>query len=277
MVGAHGPVLGRDRGALDQGQEVALHALAADIRPLAPFAGGDLVDLVEEDDAVLLDRLDRLAPDALLVEQPIALLGHQHVVALGDPYFLAFGLLPEGLAQHVAEIDHAHLGAGHAGDLEGRQAGAGVLDLELDLPVGELPVAQAAAEGLAGVLAGILADQGVEHALLGCELGLGLDLLAQALAGQLQRDLDEVTDDALDVSADIADLGELRRFDLEEGRVRQLGEAPRDLGLAAARGGRSSGCSSAGPPRARPRRAADVASGCARRWRPRAWRRPGRR
>ena len=46
------------------------------------------------------------------------------------------------------------------------------------------------------------------------------------------RDLDEVAHDLLDVAADIADLGELGRLDLEERRAGELGEAARDLGLA---------------------------------------------
>ena len=76
------------------------------------------------------------------------------------------------------------------------------------------------------------ADQRVEHALLGGELGLGLDLLAQPLARHADRDLDQVAHDLLDVAADIADLGELGRLDLEERRLRQLGQPARDLGLA---------------------------------------------
>src|SRR5206468_10892766 len=44
-------VFGRDRRSLDQRQEVALHALAAD-RSAAHVADRDLVDLVDEDDSV---------------------------------------------------------------------------------------------------------------------------------------------------------------------------------------------------------------------------------
>src|SRR3546814_14203181 len=46
---------------------------------------------------------------------------------------------------------------------------------------------------------------------------------------------DQVARDLLDVAADIADLGELRRLDLDEGGVGQLGQAARNLCLAAAR------------------------------------------
>jgi hypothetical protein len=99
-----------------------------------------------------------------------------------------------------------------------------------------------------------------------------LRALDQAIA-----DLDEIADDLLDVAPDIADLGELGRLDLQERRAGELGEAARDLGLAAAgradhqdvlrhhllahRGGR----------------AAAAASGCAARSPRRAWRPPGRR
>ena len=51
---------------------------------------------------------------------------------------------------------------------------------------------------------------------------------------QLERDLDQVAHDALDVAADIADLGELGRLDLEERRLGEPGQPARDLGLAAA-------------------------------------------
>ena len=57
-----GPYLVRDRGALDQRQQIALHALAADIGAAGLGAGADLVDLVDEDDAVLLHRVKRRAP-----------------------------------------------------------------------------------------------------------------------------------------------------------------------------------------------------------------------
>ena len=52
VVGLHRPVLGVDRGALDQRQQVALDALARDVGTAAVLARADLVDLVEEDDAL---------------------------------------------------------------------------------------------------------------------------------------------------------------------------------------------------------------------------------
>ena len=83
---------------------------------------------------------------------------------------------------------------------------------------------------VAGVEPG--ADQGVEHALLGVLLGPRLHLLALGLAHQADADLDQVADDGFDVAADVADLGELGRLDLQERRTGQPRQTARDLGLA---------------------------------------------
>ena len=70
------------------------------------------------------------------------------------------------------------------------------------------------------------------HALLGGLLRRGLHVLALLLARQRDGDLDQVAHDLLDVAADIADLGELGRLDLEERRAGELGEPAGDFGLA---------------------------------------------
>ena len=61
VVGLDHAVLGVDRRAFDQRQQVALHALARDVGAAGDFRrDGDLVDLVDEDDAVLLGVGERL-------------------------------------------------------------------------------------------------------------------------------------------------------------------------------------------------------------------------
>ena len=58
MVGFDRPVLGVDGRPLDDRQQVALDALARDVGPAAgALVAGDLVDLVDEDDARLLGQV----------------------------------------------------------------------------------------------------------------------------------------------------------------------------------------------------------------------------
>ena len=52
------------------------------------------------------------------------------------------------------------------------------------------------------------------------------------LAHHVHRQLDQIADHRLDVAPDVADLGELRRLDLDERRLRESRQPPRDLGLA---------------------------------------------
>ena len=78
--------------------------------------------------------------------------------------------------------------------------------------------------------------QDVEHAVFGGVLGARALALHLRLALLLDGAVDEVADDRVDVLADVADLGELGRLDLDERRVGEPRQAPRDLGLADAGG-----------------------------------------
>jgi hypothetical protein len=106
------------------------------------------------------------------------------------------------------------------------------LRLDLDFLVVEFAGAQFPAKRIPRRGAGIGADQGIEHAILGGELRARLDVLALALAGLRDRDFDQIANDLLDIAADVADLGKLRGFDLDERRAGELCQPPRDLGLA---------------------------------------------
>ena len=63
-----------------------------------------------------------------------------------------------------------------------------------------------------------------------------MKLRPQLRARDVHGVVDQVLDDLIHVAAVEAHLRELRRFHLDERRVRDLREAPRDLGLAAPRG-----------------------------------------
>src|SRR3546814_5516487 len=70
VVGLDRAVLGADGAALDQRQQIALHAFARDIRAAGVLAAlADLVDLVDEDDAVFFGVADRLGADRLRSEE----------------------------------------------------------------------------------------------------------------------------------------------------------------------------------------------------------------
>lgn len=124
----------------------------------------------------------------------------------------------------------------------------GIGDLDLDFFVVELALAQALAEGLARAVAFLrcvgrgavarleaevarLRQQDVEHAVFRCVFGACAHLGHFGQAGLLDADVDQVADDGVHVAAHVTDFGELGRFDLDERRIGQLGQATGDLGF----------------------------------------------
>ncbi len=80
-----GPYLVFTVRAFDDGQDVPLHALARHVRGRCRAAPGHLVDLVEEDDAVLLGAVDGLGIDAVHVDEVLLLLGDEYAPRLARP------------------------------------------------------------------------------------------------------------------------------------------------------------------------------------------------
>ena len=243
VIGPHHAVLGVDGRAFDDRQDVALHAFAADFRPVAAFAAGDLVDLVDEDDAGLLDALDRGVGDRVHVDQLLLFFGQQPLARFGHGDAAALRAALEQSRHHVAQVDADFFHRRSGDQLDRRERF--LLDVDFDHAIVELAVAQLLAHPLARA-AHLVADaarifvrrrrprrqQQIEQPLLGIELRLGAHFFDALFAHHVDGELDQIADHRLDVAADVADFGELRRFDLDERRMRQLREPPRDLGLA---------------------------------------------
>ena len=79
-------------------------------------------------------------------------------------------------------------------------------------------------------------QQYIQDALLGLVFGAVSHLACLLFARLLDRGFHQVADDRIHVLADVSDLGELGGLDFDEGRIRELGQPPRDLGLAHAGG-----------------------------------------
>ena len=283
--------------ALDDRQQVALHALARDVGAAGGLAAGDLVDLVDEDDARLLDAADRLVRDLLHVDQLARPLpasssssasGTVHAAASWSSW--AGGWRSRSL--HVA----TPISSMPCGVSTSTIGGGLCADLELDLAVVELALAQHAAQLLARARVRIAARR---RRRLRCRQRGGprrgggsrrssrrssaasrariATFARLLLAHHLDGELDQVADHRLDVAADVADLGELRRLDLDERRLRQLGQPARDLGLADAGRADHDDVLRRDLVAQLGRDVAGGASGCAARSRRRAWRRAGRR
>ena len=70
-------------------------------------------------------------------------------------------------------------------------------------------------------------------------MGPDFDFLLFFLLHHVNGQIRQIADDRLHVAADVADFGKFGGFDFDERRLRQFGEAARDLGLTDTRSGRS--------------------------------------
>ena len=77
-----------------------------------------------------------------------------------------------------------------------------------------------------------LRDQRVEDAVFRAILGLRFHLRFCLIAHHLHGRIGQIAHDLLDILADVADFRELGRLDLDERRVGQIRETPRDFGFA---------------------------------------------
>src|SRR6185295_13302859 len=222
--------------ALHQRQQVALHALARHVRAVDLGTARDLVDLVQEHDAVLLRIGHCTGLELVVVHQAPRLFLDDELHRLADLHAPQALAAAAEVGEHSLNLRGELLHAGRREDLHLRLRRG---HLDVDLLVVELAFAQFFPELLARdafFLGPFEAHQHVEDAVLGRVLGARAHALDRLIPRLLDADLDQVAHDGVDVAADVADLGELGRLDLDERRVGEPREAPRDLGLAHAGG-----------------------------------------
>ena len=231
VVGLHRAVLGGDGGAFDQRQQVALHAFAAD-RAAAHVAETAILSISSRNTMPLASALASATRATsswsmrFSASSSTSLSHASGTLSLRRLRFwrpIALPIISDRLIIPTLPPP------GMSNGIDGR-----VLDLDLDLDLVHRVLDDALAEALAGRLAGVLADQRLEQPVHRRLAGGLAHRLAAAVLLEPDRFLGEVAGDLLDVAADVADLGELGRLDLDERRVGELGQPPADLGLAAA-------------------------------------------
>ena len=241
VVRLHAAVLGGNGGAFDQRQQIALHAFSRDAAVARVIAHGDLVDLVDEDDAGLFGDFNRLAADLLFIDKARGFFVAQQLEGGLDGQATGLRLAAVHVREHALELAGHFLETGRGHDLDARD---GIGHLDLDLAIIQFAFAQFLAEDLPGGRIGALLvrravlnaagrrQQGVEDAVLGGVLGDMLHFAHLFFAQHLHRHVDQVANDGVHIAAHIANLRELGGLDLDEGRIGESGQTARDLGLA---------------------------------------------
>ena len=154
VVGSHHAVARVNGRTFDDGKNIALHAFARDIRTVSALAPGDLVDLVEEDDARLFHPVHRDALHLVHIDQALLLFLDQVLHRVADLHLPLLGLLAEDVRQHVLDVDAHLLHALVGDDLERRHAL--LADVEFNHALIELAFTQLLTQLLAGAMLRII-------------------------------------------------------------------------------------------------------------------------
>jgi len=249
VIGPDHAVARADGRSLDEGEDVALHPLAADVGAVTRLPAGDLVDFIEEEDPVLLRPVERLPGDLLIVDQLLLLLLHDVFGRLLHGHAALSSLLFGQAREEVPHVELEFLQAGALEELEGDGADGVFAHLQFDdalfqfsrpqltpqpfarlLQPGQVPAVAEGALLPRDALEGL--EQEVEETFLGVLLRLPLDFVDLLPADHVHRDLHQVAHHRFHVAPDIPQFGEFGRLHLQEGGVGQPREAAGDLGLA---------------------------------------------
>ncbi len=213
MIGLDRAVLGVDGAALHQRQEIALDALARHVRADGFLTAGDLVDFVDEDDAVLLGILHGADLQLFFIDDFRGFFIEQKLRGILD-LELALARAPAAQAlKHALQLLRHLLHARRRHDLDPERARAHV---DFDLALVEFALAQHLAKALPGVAVprrSVLHEprlragqEHIEDALLGCVRGPVAHFCNLLLASHFDGDLDKIADDRINFTPNIAQL-----------------------------------------------------------------------
>src|SRR5579875_547397 len=201
----------------------------------------NLVQLIQKDDALVFDQLDRLFGDNLAIDERFGLLFEQHSAGLAQRY-LPLLLLPRHDAlEHILKV-HVHLF--HAEIGEDLYRHGFLLDVQLDYAIFQFAGLKPGFHFVAAALVafvflavfripiGRARQKQIEQSFGDALLRLRFDELALLLANHADGDFGEIADHAFDIAAVIADLGVLGGLDFEERSADELRETASNLGFA---------------------------------------------
>src|SRR5256885_1445606 len=240
-----------DGGAFDDGQNVALHAFPRDVRAMAGFAAGNLIDFIDEDDAHLFGALHGHARDLVHVQQLVFFFLDQVFESVGHAHFAFLLLLAEHAGKHVLDVD-VHLLDALIGDDFKRGHGA-LADFEVDHALVELAFALlegaffSCALGLFTVRGNLgvwsagrgrrrRRKQEIEHAFFRGLLGAVRDFVEFFLSDHVDGGFHKIADHRFHIAPHVTNFRVFRSFDLDEGAAGEAGQAARDFCLSHAGG-----------------------------------------
>ena len=241
VLGPDWAVFGVDRGTFDNRKQVPLDSFPGNIGSvgLTP-TGGNLIHLVEEDDAVFFHPFHCFTGDLFHIDQFSNLFLLQNSPCIRNRNPAVFLFLGHDVREHVTDV-HVHVVVHRNRHQFHHRSRSTFCDLEFHHLLFEHSGTQFFPEFFTGGVAfGSLftlfffdgRKQQVQQAFLHHRLSLFLFPGHQFLANHVYRIIRKVSDDGFHIPADIAHFRELRGFHLDERGTHQPCDSPCNFSLS---------------------------------------------
>src|ERR1700681_136404 len=214
---------------------------------MSRFAAGNFIDLVDENDAHLFGALDSSASDLIHIEKLVFFFLDQVFERIGHGHFAFLFLLAEHSGEDVFNIDVHFFNTLIGNNFEGRHGALADFNVYHTLVV--FAFAELHAQFFAGAV-GLFAlcgnvrftgsrcrcrrrwKQQVEDALLGGLFRAVGDFVELFLANHIDGCLHQIANHGFHIATNVANLGVLGGFHLDEGTTRETGQAARNFRFA---------------------------------------------
>mmetsp|Transcript_44325 Transcript_44325/g.96417 ORF Transcript_44325/g.96417 Transcript_44325/m.96417 type:complete len:312 (-) Transcript_44325:91-1026(-) len=226
MVSLDITMLRGNLASLDDGQQIPLYTLGGGVAgvPCSPRLT-DLVNLIDEYDALLLDSLNRLLCDQLLGDQLIQGALAQSLLSFFDGHLLLFGLSCVG-----GDLDHLDtlVATGGKNLIHSRLIG----HVDGNKTLIQRPTPQVLEPRIFLVLLGGSAQQRGQDLLFDSGIDLRGELSLKPTPLSADSKLHEILDDRIHIFTVVANFSELGGLHLDERGVHELGQPTSHLSLA---------------------------------------------
>ena len=108
------------RTSFDNRKEISLDAFSGHVRAVSAVSACNFVNLIQKNNSVLLDLLDRMADDLVHIHKVQGLFLSQNLQGFRNRYFAPFFAFGHHAAEHVLKIDAHFLQADIGKDLNHR-------------------------------------------------------------------------------------------------------------------------------------------------------------
>lgn len=189
---------------------------------------GDIVNIIDEEDELIIDKEKRIMKDMVMIEKIVGLVIDEDGVGIIKSGIESIGEKENGIEKNVGNIEKEDIRERNEGNIEVRD-GEGIGKINIDLIVVNIEIEKIIEEDVKGGGDGSIEKERVKKKLIGVEMRIGIKVIEEILKKKSDGDIEKIEDDMIKIEEEIEKLGKFGGIKIEEGREWKIGKKERDL------------------------------------------------